>query len=102
MLYVTRGVKNLTSQVLSMSKNKINALPTYIADMNDLKILKLDHNPITFPPKAVWEVEDSDGEMWLDGVKRFLRQHFEKLGNMQDTESGSRYAVFTACLHLLS
>jgi Leucine-rich repeat (LRR) protein len=74
-----------------MSKNKISRLPTYIADMKNLKVLKLDHNPITFPPKEIWEAEEKDRDAaWMDSVKDFLRQHAERSKSSQDTESGSR------------
>lgn len=73
-----------------MSKNKINVLPTYIGDMNELKILKLDHNPILFPPKEVLENEEADRDAWLENVKRFLKQQTEKSNASLDTESGSR------------
>ncbi|KAI5813562.1 RAM signaling pathway protein-domain-containing protein [Pyronema omphalodes] len=83
--------------VLVLSKNKINALPTYIADMNQLKILKLDHNPLTFPPKTVWDKPESANSTnedtrsaWLDGVKKFLRQHTERpASTTQESELGS-------------
>ncbi|KAL7275971.1 RAM signaling network component [Rhizina undulata] len=79
----------ISLKVLSMSKNKINILPTYICEMNDLKILKLDHNPIVFPPKEILEGAEPDRDVWLGNVKKFLRQHAERSGSMQDTESGS-------------
>lgn len=80
----------LELKVLSMSKNRIGVLPSYIGDMNELKILKLDHNPILFPPKDVLENEEADKDAWLENVKRFLKQHAEKPSPLQDTESGSR------------
>ena len=73
-----------------MSKNKINVIPTYIGDMSDLKVLTLDHNPITFPPKEIWDTEETNKETWLDGVKKFLRQHAERANSVQESESGSR------------
>ena len=88
-------------QVLAMAKNKLNALPTYISDMKRLKVLKVDHNPITFPPKEVWELnEDANRDTWLEGVKRFLRrQPSEPTNSRRESESGSRY--YTRCfLHL--
>jgi hypothetical protein len=73
-----------------MSKNKINILPTYIADMKDLRILKVDNNPISFPPKEVWDVsEEADRDAWLESVKQFLRQHAERSNSTQESESGS-------------
>lgn len=81
-----------------MSKNKINSLPTYIGDMNELKILKVDHNPITFPPREIWDTEETDRDAWLDGVKKFLRQHAERSNSAQDSESGSRYIHYLSLL----
>lgn len=79
-----------------MSKNRLQVLPTYIGDMHDLKILKIDHNPIVFPPKDVLD-SAGDGEdfrdMRLEQIKKFLRQHAERAGSMHDTESGSRYTI---------
>lgn len=89
-----------------MSKNKIAELPTYIGDMNDLKILKLDNNPIRFPPKEVWNTDEKDRDLWLRNVKGFLRQHAERAQQqVQDTEStgGSRYdrIIYPHCSHQL-
>lgn len=58
-----------------MNKNQISVLPTYIGKMNDLVILKLDHNPITFPPGEVMESDIADRCEWLEGIKQFLRDH---------------------------
>lgn len=49
--------------------------------MPNLTILKLHHNPIVFPPKDLLAKDDAtDDEVWLEEVKRFLRQHAEKMG----------------------
>jgi hypothetical protein len=73
-----------------MSKNRLTTLPSYIADMKDLKILKVDHNPLVFPPKEIWDISEPDKDVWLDGVKRFLRQQAERSSSRQNTETGSR------------
>lgn len=85
--------------MLSLSKNKLSVLPTYIADMKDLKILKLDHNNIVFPPREIWDVEESHKDMPpIEPIQRFLRQHAEKNAT-QDTESGgSRYTSLSGSL----
>ena len=74
-----------------MSKNLIEELPTYIGRMQDLKILKIDHNPIAFPPKDVLELA-GEGEDFRDTrlelIKRYLR-NAENSGG-QDEESTSR------------
>lgn len=75
-----------------MSKNLIERLPTYIGRMQDLKILKIDHNPISFPPTDVLKLA-GEGEDFrdtrLDLIKRYLRNAENK--ETVDTESVSRY-----------
>lgn len=75
-----------------MSKNMIEHLPTYIGRMQDLKILKIDHNPIAFPPRDVLELA-GEGEDFRDTrlelIKRYLRNAENK--GTEDIESGSRY-----------
>jgi hypothetical protein len=64
-----------------MGKNKITVLPNYIGAMPNLTILKLHHNPIVFPPQDLLTKDDAtDDEAWLEVIKRFLRQHAEKVG----------------------
>lgn len=36
-------------QVLSISQNRLKSLPAYMADFNDLKVFKIDYNPIEWP-----------------------------------------------------
>jgi hypothetical protein len=51
-------ISKLTSlKVFSVQKNQITELPLCLADMVSLQVLKLDGNPITFPPKEVLSVQ---------------------------------------------
>lgn len=36
-----------------MAKNRIKRLPYYMSQMTQLKVLKLDHNPLEWPPKEI-------------------------------------------------
>ena len=40
-------------QVFSIAKNRIKRLPPYIAMMTHLRVLKIDHNPLEWPPKEI-------------------------------------------------
>ncbi|KAF3936457.1 hypothetical protein ABW19_dt0206645 [Dactylella cylindrospora] len=76
-------------KVLSISKNRIHALPNYISQMDELKILKVDSNPIIYPPPHVWQFDeegDADKDLWLEELKRFLRQGLNQQGPSNDTE----------------
>lgn len=79
-------------QVLSISKNLIGQLPTYIGRMQELKILKIDHNPIVFPSRDVLELT-GEGEDFRDTrlelIKRYLRNAENK--GTEDAESASRF-----------
>ncbi|KAL8280830.1 hypothetical protein RQP46_006834 [Phenoliferia psychrophenolica] len=39
--------------VFSITKNRIKRLPAYIAQMSHLRVLKVDHNPLEWPPKEI-------------------------------------------------
>ncbi|CAG8495138.1 27186_t:CDS:2 [Dentiscutata erythropus] len=41
------------TDLLKISRNLIKKLPLYIADMKELQYLKIDNNPIQFPPKTI-------------------------------------------------
>lgn len=85
-----------------MSKNMIEQLPTYIGRMQDLKILKIDHNPVSFPPRDVLELA-GEGEDFRDTrlelIKRYLRNAENK--GKEETESGSRYGLGMKCVSLI-
>lgn len=80
-----------------MSKNSITELPTYIGDMTELKILKIDQNPIRFPPRDVLDLA-GEGEDFrdtrLDIIKRYLRN--AESDNTRGMESDSRRVFRTA------
>jgi hypothetical protein len=67
---------------LKISKNQIKIIPKYFADMKDLQYLKIDYNPIKFPPKVIHVMpkgEDKDMMIpWLDNFKKYLRQNSGK------------------------
>ena len=60
--------------------------------MQELKILKIDHNPIAFPPRDVLELT-GEGEDFRDTrlelIKRYLRNAENK--GTEDAESASRF-----------
>jgi len=61
--------------------------------MDELKVLKLDHNPITYPPEDVigYGTFEAERDGWIDDLKRYLREHAEKPNIVDDIEdSGSR------------
>ena len=47
--------------------------------MKDLQYLKLDNNPIHFPPKSVYNMPREEGKdvmlPWLESLKEYLRKH---------------------------
>jgi hypothetical protein len=38
-----------------MSRNKLTRLPAYLSSLRHLNILKIDHNPLEWPPKVIME-----------------------------------------------
>jgi hypothetical protein len=86
-------------KVLSIQKNRIEDLPLCLADMSTLQVLKLDGNPVRFPPKEILqaqattppnggivkESELSDFQV-TSQIKRFLKQ--KAAMDRSETESG--------------
>jgi len=59
-------------QVLSISKNRIETIPAYVGEMSQLQFLKIEQNPITFPPPEIVEFSGQDMDGWLNNLKSFL------------------------------
>ena len=62
-----------------MSRNRLTSLPAYMSTFNKLTVLKVDHNPIMWPPSDIMELPpDSEDptvmQGWLANVKRWLEQ----------------------------
>lgn len=73
--------------MLSVQKNRIEDLPLFLADMTTLQVIKLDGNPIRFPPKEVLQPQPTSppNSGFLDKgevhdvtvtaqIKKFLKQ----------------------------
>ncbi|KAK4996382.1 RAM signaling network component [Elasticomyces elasticus] len=80
---IPNSIKNLTSlRFLAMSRNRIEKLPVCIGTMTNLMKLKIEDNPLSFPPPSVWAFDPGD-ESLTEGerdrivcmrVQRFMRQ----------------------------
>jgi hypothetical protein len=75
-------------KVFAMQKNNVERLPTSLGDMSRLRVLKVDENPLVFPPRKVLLADPDYVGAPIDKVmlhitekiKRYLRQH----GNTQN------------------
>ncbi|KAF3907284.1 hypothetical protein ABW20_dc0110101 [Dactylellina cionopaga] len=57
--------------------------------MDELKVLKLDHNPLSGLPSEIYDFEqdgDTDKDGWLEKLKTHLKQNSEKHPSSQETE----------------
>lgn len=86
-------------KVLSVQKNRIEELPLCLADMTSLQCLKLDGNPIRFPPKEILQAQASSPPNGIalkeseindvtvtSQIKRFFKQKL--IMDRSETESG--------------
>lgn len=88
-------IKLTSLKVFAVQKNVIKELPLCLADMGSLQMIKLDGNPIVFPPKEVLQVQATSppNEGFLKEtevkevtvtahIKKFLKQHAQN-GKME-------------------
>jgi len=97
---------NFPSQVFSIAKNRIKRLPTWFTSMSHLKVLKLDHNPLEWPPKEITafqttgsisgaplskQEEADEMQRWLPALMRWLRDNRDReMEREQDREKEKR------------
>lgn len=79
-----------------MARNLITRLPVYFTDFEWLRVLKLEGNPITWPPPDVWNREkldaEDDAQHWLNELKAWLLVNSEdEIHETQDVTKNSRY-----------
>lgn len=75
-------IKRLPSQsgslinlrVFCLSRNKITRIPGYFTDFRELDVLKVDHNPIEWPPKNVMGTPDG-GREWIAYMQKWIRNN---------------------------
>lgn len=70
-------------QALCLSRNRLKALPAYIGTMADLRVLKIDGNPLVYPPRHISEQpqqqqQQASGDAarhdeWLVKLQEYLR-----------------------------
>jgi len=79
-------------KVLAISKNRIERLPLCLGDMGSLRVLKVDGNPLIFPPSDVYSIKDdapspaneNEKEAVITAqVKKYLRQISVQKSNRQ-------------------
>ncbi|KAG2048777.1 hypothetical protein BDR06DRAFT_962235 [Suillus hirtellus] len=61
-------------RVFCLSRNKITRIPGYFADFRELDVLKVDHNPIEWPPKNVMVTPDG-GREWITFMQKWMRNN---------------------------
>ncbi|EFI28395.1 hypothetical protein CC1G_13929 [Coprinopsis cinerea okayama7 len=71
---------NLHSQVFSFARNKITQLPNYFPQFRNLEVLKLERNPVEWPPKDIIHYDaksETEGDMktWITGIQEWIEYH---------------------------
>jgi len=95
-------VKLSSLKVFSLPKNKITELPLCLADMPSLSVIKLEDNPLVFPPPDVVGLYDPAAQnsgVWKEGdltevaatarIKKFLKQKAASMNGRSDLDSPS-------------
>ena len=98
-------------KVLAIQKNIIEKLPIYLGDIGSLQVLKLDGNPLSFPPPEICTLRSdtptpsNDNEkdaLITTQVKRYLKQIQTRERLKIDSEGESRYSITLIMVDLLT
>jgi hypothetical protein len=90
-------IRNLSSlKVLSLDRNRIERLPICLGDMNTLRVLKVEDNPLVFPPIDLCVSDDRQargGQEYLlhstTRIKEFLRRYSGRHGRRWHSQAES-------------
>lgn len=87
-------------QVLSIERNRVQVLPTTIADMPELRALTVSRNPLVFPPPEICNYDHKLDEMevWLGQLKEYMRSK----GNNYDGNESGLVTRYIQCPHELT
>ena len=91
-------------QVLCISRNRITRLPGYLADFGSLDVLKVDHNPIEWPPKSIIETNGSPNNPqvmkdWILALQIWLRENSQSRLDIKPTPSMESFMSERAALN---
>jgi hypothetical protein len=99
-------------QVFCFSRNKVTRLPSYLSKFHRLNILKVDRNPIEWPPKFVMDASGSLDtaqamkdwirtiQRWMDDDPSRTKFHDDSGFSEQHELENNMYLPSTQCLSL--
>ncbi|TFY66661.1 hypothetical protein EVG20_g4426 [Dentipellis fragilis] len=61
-------------RVFSIYKNRITKLPPYLAQFKKLNILRIEANPLEWPPKSVTDGQEPSKD-WVKGLQRWIEDN---------------------------
>lgn len=72
-------------RVLHLGRNQIGALPTYFPKFGELNLLKIEHNPIEWPPPHILNVAPNSTDplvasRWVKSIQGWIRDHLARYG----------------------
>ena len=82
-----------------LSRNKLTRLPLYLSKFRNLNILKVDRNPLAWPPQSVMErpgnADDARAmKNWIQGLQTWMEEdcvgHADRK-NSEESLAGSRH-----------
>lgn len=83
-----------------MSRNRLRRLPNYVAYLTTLRVLKLDHNPVVWPPRDLITFTDASAPADDDDVDPQMRFQEESTARTR-TRTASSSETSTAMAHWL-
>lgn len=91
-------------QVLCIARNRVTRLPEYLTDFSNLDVLKVDHNPIEWPPKPIIETDGSPSDSqamkdWILGLQRWLRENSQARLDIKPKHSAESFTSERALNH---
>lgn len=79
-------------------------MPGYLADFTSLDVLKVDHNPIEWPPKPIVEMNGSPDDPqaakdWILALQKWMRENGQPRQDVKPKPSAGSFMSERAALN---
>ena len=78
-----------------MANNKIHRIPPYFVQFQELRLFKIEQNPLEWPPRDVVGLppqsdNQESSKAWIQGIQKWMQTHTQHTGERKHSDDSIR------------